>query len=106
SRASRERLLTADLLVDIYVERLGDFVPYVRGLVIRLPERAGEIRLGQVAENRTRDRADAIGRNDVAREGRPSRAVGIAGQWVVDDRRCGAEVAVAERHRRNRRARS
>ena len=54
---------------------------------------------GMLARIALRDRADPIGRDDVVRKRRPARAVGVAGQRIVDLRRGGGEIAVAHRQR-------
>ena len=105
TEAARDRILARDLLVDLHVERLGGLVSHVRRLEVDLAERSRKIGLGQIRENRSGNRTDAIGGNDVARKRRPARAVGVAGQRIVNDGRRGAEIAVPERHGWNGRAR-
>ena len=65
---------------------------------------AGGVRLGDQRQQPARDRADALLRNLVVLEPRPAVAVDVAGERIVDAVRHRAEIAIAHRHRRNRRA--
>jgi hypothetical protein len=100
----REAVARVELIVDLRVERFGRFLAHVWLLPVGLAEwSAVDVRQRHVLENRARNRADAVGGDDVARERLPPAPVGIAGAGVEDRRRRGAQVAVAERRRRHRR---
>ena len=101
AEARRQLIALRQLHVELRVERIGGLHARVVDLVVRLPGRRGDVRRRQVRENRLRDRADAIGRDDVVRKRRAAGAVGVARQRIVDLRRRRAEVAEAIRRRRN-----
>ena len=105
AEARRELIGLTELRVHLGVERMRQLGADVVLLEIDLARRRIDVRRGQVRQNRFRDRADAIGRDDVVRERRAPGTVGAAGRWIVDLRRGRREVAVPERRRRDDRSR-
>ena len=65
-------------------------------------EVAGQVRLRKEWDDLLRDRADAILRNDVAGKGRPSAAVRVSRQRIVDRRAGAGKIAAPHRLGRHR----
>src|SRR5262245_35488639 len=94
-------------MVNLDIERFGVFLADCSAL--KVVGKPWECRCGNKTENRFRDRADAVRRNDVALKRSPAGAIRIAGERIVNDlrrreRERRAQVTVSESHRWNARS--
>ncbi len=105
AHTARQLILLAHRPVHLRVEGIGRLFTNLGLLIVVLAERRpGDVRFRNERQQPSRDRADAVLRDLVVGKRCAAGAVDGARRRVVNASGDGAEVAVAHRHRRNRRA--